>query len=101
MDDMKHTLKNADSRGKVVDTPRSADSRGDDGGRGDEIVGEAVVQVSLHVVSQIALDTVVATHPTPSVQMWGQLGCHKRTWSSKTSLTLSNSFSYLFQRHIC
>jgi hypothetical protein len=44
---VKHTLKNSDGRGEVVDTPGSADSGGDDRGRGDEIVGEAVVQVSL------------------------------------------------------
>ena len=41
------TLKNSDSRGEVVDTPGSADSGGEDGGRGDEIVCEAVVQISL------------------------------------------------------
>jgi hypothetical protein len=41
------TLKDSDSRGEVVNTPRSADSGGDDRRRGDEIVGEAVVQVSL------------------------------------------------------
>jgi hypothetical protein len=41
------TLKDSDSRGEVVDAPRSADSGGDHRRRGDEIVGEAVVQVSL------------------------------------------------------
>lgn len=41
------TLENSDGRGEVVDTPGSAESGGDDRGRGDEIVGEAVVQVSL------------------------------------------------------
>jgi hypothetical protein len=42
-----HTLENSDGRGEVVDTPGSAESGGDDGGGGDEIIGEAVVQVSL------------------------------------------------------
>jgi hypothetical protein len=61
---MKRTLKNSDSRGKVVDTPGSADSGGDDRGRGNEIVGEAVVQVSLYIVSQVALNIATAAHPT-------------------------------------
>lgn len=43
-----HTLEDTDGRRKVVDTPGCADSSGDDGGGGDEIIGEAVVQVSLH-----------------------------------------------------
>ena len=43
----KRTLENSDSRGEVVDTPGSAESGSDDRGGGDEIVGEAVVQVSL------------------------------------------------------
>jgi hypothetical protein len=42
-----HTLEDSDSRGEVVDTPGSAESGGDDGGGGNEIVGEAVVQVTL------------------------------------------------------
>ena len=41
------TLENSDSRGKVVDTPGCSESGSDDGGGGDKIVGEAVVQVSL------------------------------------------------------
>ena len=43
----KRTLENSDSRGEVVDTPGSAESGSDDRGGGDEIGGEAVVQVSL------------------------------------------------------
>ena len=42
-----HTLENPHGGGEVVDTARSAESSGDDRRRGDEIVGEAVVQVSL------------------------------------------------------
>ena len=42
------TLEDTDSRGEVVDTPGSAESGGDDGGGGNEIVGEAVVQVALY-----------------------------------------------------
>jgi hypothetical protein len=41
------TLKDSDSRGEVVDTPSGANSSGDDRWRGDKIVSEAVVQVSL------------------------------------------------------
>jgi hypothetical protein len=44
---VQHTLKNSNSRGEVIDTPGGADGGGDDRGRGNEIVGEAVVQVSL------------------------------------------------------
>ena len=43
----KLTLENSDSRGEVIDTPGSAESGSDDCGGGDEIVSEAVVQVSL------------------------------------------------------
>lgn len=43
----KRTLEDSDSRGEVVDTPGSAESGSDDCRGGDEIVGEAVVQVSL------------------------------------------------------
>jgi hypothetical protein len=49
----KRTLENPDSGGKVVDTPGSFESGGDDRRRGDEIVGEAVVQVSLCGVSRV------------------------------------------------
>jgi hypothetical protein len=45
----RRTLENTDSRGEVVDTPGSAESGSDDGRRGDEIVGEAVVKVSLRM----------------------------------------------------
>jgi hypothetical protein len=41
------TLEYPDSRGEVVDTPGGADSGGEDGGRGDQIVCETVVQISL------------------------------------------------------
>jgi hypothetical protein len=41
------TLEDSDSRGEIVDAPGGLESGGDDRGRGDEIVGEAVVQVSL------------------------------------------------------
>jgi hypothetical protein len=49
------TLEDTDSRGEVVDTPGSAESGGNDGGGGDEIVGEAVVQVALCDSQQCAL----------------------------------------------
>jgi hypothetical protein len=47
----KRTLENSDGRGEVIDTPGSAESGSDDRGGGDEIVGEAVVQVSLQDIS--------------------------------------------------
>lgn len=42
-----HTLENPDSGGEVVDTAGSLQGRGEDLNGGDEIVGEAVVQVAL------------------------------------------------------
>jgi hypothetical protein len=92
------TLKDSDSRGEVVDTPRSADSGGDDRRRRDEIISEAVVQVSLLTVSQLALSIWERQLiPRGMADAGGvQVQCDERTWSSKTSLTLSNSFSYLF-----
>lgn len=42
-----HTFENADSSSKVVDSPSSLEGSGDDSGRGDEIVGEGVVEVAL------------------------------------------------------
>lgn len=41
------TLEDADSGGEVVDSPGGAESSGEDGGRGDKIVGEGVVEVAL------------------------------------------------------
>ena len=64
------TLEDTDSRGEVVDTPGSAESGGDDGGGGNEIVGEAVVQVALHGSQQCALakseDAGQVMNPRPS-----------------------------------
>lgn len=44
---MRRTLKDADGGREVVDPPSGAESGGEDGGGGDEIVGESVVQVAL------------------------------------------------------
>jgi hypothetical protein len=95
---VRRTLKDTDCRGEVVDAPGSTDSCGDDRGRGDEIVSEAVVQVTLQIVSW-AVPQAITTHPTRYGVMSVRFksGVTKRTWSSKTSLTLSNSFSYLFR----
>ena len=41
------TFENADSSSKVVDSPGGLEGGGDDGGRGDEVVGEGVVEVAL------------------------------------------------------
>lgn len=47
------TFENPDSRGEVVDTPGGAERSSKHGWRGDEIVGEAVVQVALAHVNKI------------------------------------------------
>ena len=41
------TFENPDSGRVIVDSPRRSQGRGDDGGRGNEIVGESVVEVAL------------------------------------------------------
>jgi hypothetical protein len=41
------TLEDPDGGGEVVDSPRGTQGGRDDGGRGDEVVGEGVVQVAL------------------------------------------------------
>lgn len=46
-DGVSHTLENADGSGVVVDTASGVQSRGEDLNGGNEIVGEAVVQVAL------------------------------------------------------
>lgn len=43
-----HTLEDADGSGEVVDTAGSLQGSAEDLNGGDEIVGEAVVQVALH-----------------------------------------------------
>jgi hypothetical protein len=57
------TLKNSDSGGEVVDTPGCAESGGDDGRRGNEIVSEAVVEVSLCDCQSI-VSTKHCAHPS-------------------------------------
>lgn len=49
------TLKDPDGRWEVVDAPRSPQGSNDDGRRRHEIVGKAVVEVSLTLVSSIEL----------------------------------------------
>jgi len=69
------TLENSDSRGEVVNAPGSAESGGDDGGRGDEIVGEAVVQVSLRNYQLYALACSSSrAHPSGSGDAGGGRG---------------------------
>jgi hypothetical protein len=91
------TFEDADGGSKVVDSPSGLEGGGDDGGRGDEIVGEGVVQVAL--VLWLASVSFIVVRPT-------ERGCHegfaarvqarrRRTCSSKTSWTPSNSFSNL------
>lgn len=48
-------LKNSHGRGEVVDSPCGPQSRDNDRGRGDEIVGKAVVKVSLKLENIIDL----------------------------------------------
>lgn len=59
------TLEDSDSRGEIVDAPGGLESGGDDRGRGDEIVGEAVVQVSLFHC-QTAVSTPSSPRADPS-----------------------------------
>ena len=47
MGGLSRTLEDPDGGGVVVDSPGSPEGGGEDGGRGDEIVGEGVVQVAL------------------------------------------------------
>lgn len=54
-DGVSHTLENADGSGVVVDTASGVQSRGEDLNGGDEIVGEAVVQVALNEESRLAV----------------------------------------------
>ena len=63
----RRTLENPDSGGEVVDTPGGTESGGDDGRRGDEIVGEAVVQVTLCNCQPFALArSSLRAHPSSS-----------------------------------
>jgi hypothetical protein len=69
------TLENSDGRGEVVNTPGSAESGGDDGGRRDKIVGEAVVQVSLRNIQLYALACSASrAHPSGSGDAGGGRG---------------------------
>ena len=68
----KRTLKNAHSGGEVVDTPGRTDSGSDDGWRGNEIVGEAVVQVSLRNGQLVFLSHIRGDTPhAGSACRWG------------------------------
>lgn len=97
------TLEDSDGGGEVVDATGSAEGSGDDGGRGDEIVGKAVVEVSLEfcqLVRRVLRFELFRARSSASGDRSGDAGgpykpCDKHTWSSKTSFTLSNSFSYL------
>lgn len=44
---LKRTFEDADSSAEVVDSTGGLEGSGDDGGRGDKIVGESVVEVTL------------------------------------------------------
>ena len=87
----RRTLEDADGSGEVVDSPGSAESGGEDGGGGDEIVGEGVVQVALWF-GKVRVSG-------RSRRRDGTIGGRQKessdrhTWSSKTSWTPSNSFS--------
>lgn len=67
-----HTLENSHSRREVVDAARGAKSGGDDGGRGDEIVGEAVVEVPLALCQFAALSRPLQSPPEAQRVMPGQ-----------------------------
>lgn len=50
---IRRTLEDADGSGKVVDAAGGLEGGGNDGGRGDEIVGKGVVQVALKRLAQL------------------------------------------------
>lgn len=79
-------LENADGGGVVVDPPGSLDGSLADGRRGDEIVGESVVQVALLWRSSVSLCpcNCLMKH---SILL--QNGCHNH--SGSTSYSTSNS----------
>lgn len=87
-----HTLEDAHGSGEVVHPPGGPKSGGADGRGGDQIVGEGVVQVALRRVARVSDRSVCPAGPGSS-----QPGA-ALTWSSKTSWTLSNSFSYLYRQ---
>lgn len=89
---MWHTLKDADGSGVVVDTSCSAESGREDRGGGDQVVGKGVVQVALGG-GGVSVSLVA--------EVGGRGGGGRHTWSSKTSWTVSNSFSYLSARNTC
>lgn len=60
---MAHTLEDTDGSGEVVDTASSLQGSAEDLNGGDEIVGEAVVQVSLAIVSSLVLFAPVYNCP--------------------------------------
>lgn len=68
------TLEDSDSRGEVVDTPGSAESGSDDRRRGDQIVGEAVVEVSLCVCQSAMPLLIRLDHHLPARS--GDSGAH-------------------------
>lgn len=78
------TFEDAHGGGEVVDAAGGPEGGGQDLDGGDEIVGEAVVEV--------ALDRCVSVR----VELGGCGESGRPTWSSKTSWTESNSFSYLW-----
>lgn len=80
-----HTLEDSDGGGVVVDSAGGLEGGDNDRRGGDKIVGEGVVQVAL-------LESRRLDSECTSVVNWQ---C-RSTWSSKTSWTASNSFSYLY-----
>lgn len=87
-----HTLEDAHGSGEVVNPPGGPQGGRADGRRGDQIVSEGVVQVALRRVARVSVSPVCPAWPG-SLQPGATL-----TWSSKTSWTLSNSFSYLYRQ---
>ena len=83
-----HTLEDADGGGEVVDSPGGLEGGGEDGGGGDEIVGEGVVQVALLSEGSFGSASV-----GDNGRRGSRMRAGRRTWSSKTSWTPSNSFS--------
>jgi hypothetical protein len=58
MAQQRRTLEDSHGGGEVVDSPGGAQGRDDDGGRGNEIVGKAIVQVALPIYQLATYDSI-------------------------------------------
>jgi hypothetical protein len=78
------TLENANGGREVVDPPGGPESSGEDGGGGNEIVGEGVVQVALWWKFESAEAGHEVGHRTTTGKVGGIPGAQKRPGHSQT-----------------